>query len=139
MVRPADRTCASCGGHVSPSVVTYAPEAVPSKMPDVAAVLLVGSGILSFFSGLRLMSTDGYLPYYGIDISGALQLCGIISIMFGCSALLGALLSHMRVRFTLTVLAAALGIVGLGPFGLGALMALIAMIVIIRERDEFRG
>jgi len=109
----------------------------PSNGPAIAAVLFVGAAILDFVSGARALTADGYLPEFGVDLTGMLQVCGALCILFGLFALVAAALSYLRTGLTLAIVAGALGMVGGGPFGLGALFALVGLVFVIRNRDVF--
>lgn len=159
------KTCPSCGAS-NPKYVSFcqnctqsfpqtapvaAPAAFPMPAPEptpsaknsqgllIASVLFIGNGILDFISGARLLSVNGYVPEYGIDVTGLLEVCAALAFMFGAFSLMAAVMSLKRRSLTLALLGGAVGMIGMGPFLLGSLMGLIGLLLVVRERDQFRG
>lgn len=97
----------------------------------------MGSGILDIVSGVKLVTTNGQLPDVPVDFTGMLHTCGSLAILFGIIALLGGWFSLRRQKYVLALLAAALGIIGIGPFYLGAVLGLIGLILLALSNGEF--
>lgn len=141
-VGTADRVCTRCGHDPSgfePRGPPRGPEPqVNTYRPQLAGVLLFGSGVLDIMSGVRLLTAA--VPYTDlpIDVTGLLQTCGALALLFGIIGLFGAVISITRTSFVLAMLAAALSMVGVGPFYLGSVLGLAGMIVIVMSREEFR-
>jgi hypothetical protein len=93
---------------------------------------------MDFVSGVRLMTAEAPVLEIPIDLSGLLHMCGALAFIFGAFALVGAWLSFSRRLFPFAMLAAALGMIGLGPFYIGSVLGLIGLIVIALSRDEFK-
>jgi len=136
-VGSADMICGRCGCDPA-GLESKRLEPTPrSKKPVIAGVVLVGSGILDIVSGVSLFTVNGQLPDVPIDFTGMLHTCGSLAIFFGIIALLGGWLSFVRKKYALALLAAALGMIGLGPFYLGAVLGFIGLILLALSNDEF--
>ena len=99
--------------------------------------MFAGAGVLDLISALRILTYDGYIPDYGVDVSGFLGVCGTLILIFGCCALFAAFMSYRRERFSLTLVAGTLGMLGVGPVYLGSVLAFIGIIVVAMARNEF--
>ncbi len=131
-----DSSCHACGADLPGSSCESFGEARTSRKPEVAAVLFAGAGILDIMSSIRLLTLDGYLPDYGVDVSGFLEACGALAFVFGCCALLAAVLAYRRKGFALTLFAGTLGMLGAGPFLMGSVLSLTGITVVALSRDE---
>lgn len=137
VVGSTDRVCGRCGKDPSGfESKGLEPPPMTSK-PAIAGIMLVGSGLMDIISGVMLFAANGNLPEVPVDLTGMLRTCGTIAILFGALALLGSWLSFTRQKFTLALLAAALGMIGVGPFYLGAVLGLIGLILLALSIDEF--
>jgi len=103
----------------------------------IAGIALLGAGLLDLVSGVRLLTANGQLPDVPIDFTGMLHTCGLLAILFGTIAFLGAWFSIIRKKYALAMLAAALGMMGVGPFYLGAILGFIGLIFIALSNEEF--
>lgn len=132
-----DRICGRCG-HDPTGFESKRLEPPPqTQKPVLAGVVLLGSGILDIVSGVKLVTTNGQLPDVPVDFTGMLHTCGSLAILFGIIALLGGWFSLRRQKYVLALLAAALGIIGIGPFYLGAVLGLIGLILLALSNGEF--
>jgi len=122
-------------------------EAVPltpkqeSSRPWIVAVLLVGGFALALMSFIELMLVSDEIGdiYPAIDLSGFLTCCGVIVLVAAISCLVGAVFSYKRSRHSLVVVAAAVGMLGVGPLYLGSLLSLIAMIIAAVSRSDYKN
>lgn len=132
-----DGSCPKCGCDFSDPSLEISESARPSQKPVAAAVMFAGAGVLDLISALRILTYDGYIPDYGVDVSGFLGVCGTLILIFGCCALFAAFMSYRRERFSLTLVAGTLGMLGVGPVYLGSVLAFIGIIVVAMARNEF--
>ncbi len=108
--------------------------------PIIVGVLLSAVFILSMISSIPLLLVSGNLEDTSpIDVSGFVTCCLVIIWFASISALLGAILSFRRSNYTLVVLAAAFGMLSIGPFYLASLLSLIAMIIAALSKDDYRS
>jgi len=132
-----DRVCGRCG-HDPAGFESKGLEPPPrSQKPVIAGIALLGAGLLDLVSGVRLLTANGQLPDVPIDFTGMLHTCGLLAILFGTIAFLGAWFSIIRKKYALAMLAAALGMMGVGPFYLGAILGFIGLIFIALSNEEF--
>jgi len=112
----------------------------PSNKPKIAGVLLVGAGILEIVAAMRVWSVDvsgaGLPPE--VNISGFVAACGTIIFVMGLAALMGSYAAFRKNSFLLAVTASVAGMLGLGVYDLGSVLSLIALILIVLARDEFK-
>ncbi|MDQ1372488.1 MAG: hypothetical protein QG582_1405, partial [Candidatus Thermoplasmatota archaeon] len=126
-----------CGCDFSDPSLEISESAEPSQKPVVAAAMFAGAGVLDLFGAFMLLTYDGYVPEYGVDVSGVLEMCGALAFIFGCCALAAAFMSYRRERFSLTLVAGTLGMLGVGPFYIGSVLALVGIIIVAMARNEF--
>lgn len=93
----------------------------------IAGVLALGQGLLYSVIG----STFAVLPG-----SGSLCLCGSVDALFGALSILGGISALKRSNWALALFGAILGMLGIGLL-IGALLGLIALILIAMSRNEF--
>jgi len=93
----------------------------------LAGVLALGQGIL--YAGVS-SAAAAYIP------TGALCLCGGVDMIFGLASIAGGIMALKRTSFGLALLGAILGMLGFG-FLIGALLGLIAVILIAISRNDF--
>lgn len=96
-------------------------------MAILAGVLALGQGIL--WAGVS-SAAAAYIP------TGALCLCGGVDMIFGLASIAGGIMALKRTSFGLALLGAILGMLGFG-FLIGALLGLIAVILIAVSRNDF--
>jgi hypothetical protein len=105
--------------------------------PEIAGILLVGSGLMDMAAGILLFTTNGNLPNVPVDFTGMLMTCGFLAFLFGIIAILGSWLSVTRRSSAMSMTAAALGMIGIGPFYAGAILGFVALIILALSREEF--
>lgn len=132
-----DRSCPKCDCDFSDPSLEISESAETSQKPVIAAVMFAGAGVLDLISAIRLLTYDGYIPDYGVDVSGFLAFCGALVLIFGCCALFAAFTSYRRERFSLTLAAGTLGMLGVGPLYIGSVLALVGVIIVAVARNEF--
>ncbi|UCE92269.1 MAG: zinc ribbon domain-containing protein [Methanobacteriota archaeon] len=145
---PSERVgrCSECGRAISPGATVCA--LCSSKLwldsegnaptrwkrldrPTIVGILLVGSAALTVISVVSLI-LNGEVAVQAaepVEISGFLSCCGVILASSAACSFAGALLSFRRERHTYVVLAAAIGMLGVGPFFLASIMSLLALIL----------
>lgn len=74
--------------------------------------------------------SEEFIPY---DTIG----CSIILLIFSVIALLGAVASLKRQHFDVAVVGSILGIFSFGFFMIGSILSIIALIIILRSKEEF--
>lgn len=110
-----------------------------SQKPSIAAVLMVGAGISELMVAVRDLTMQAPATDLPIDLSGLLLLCGTFELVLGLIVIAGAYLAFKRGSFTLTVIATIAGMLAVGPFYIGFLMSLLALVLVALSRDEFEG
>ena len=150
-VREQRRICPGCGRTMMPGAAActecmWDQPASPGDdehralgdKPIIVGILLVAASALSMITSIELLSSSGNavsIPY--IDVSGFLICCGAMVGFASLSCLLGAILSFKRTKFSLVVLASAIGMLGMGPLLLGSLTSLIALVLAATSKDDY--
>ncbi|MBE0518758.1 MAG: hypothetical protein IH630_05985 [Thermoplasmata archaeon] len=107
--------------------------------PIIVGILLSAACILAIVSSIRMLILMEEIPDLSyVDVSGFLTCCGVIILFGALSCFFGAILSFRRSRYSVVVLAAAFGMLGLGPFYLASLLSLIAMIIAAVSKDDYK-
>jgi hypothetical protein len=109
-----------------------------SKKPTIAAILMVGAGISELYSavlGFRVQAPVTDLP---INVSGLILFCATLMLVMGVVVTAGAFVAFKRLSFTMAMIATIAGMLGVGPYALGSLMSLIAMVLVALSKEEFR-
>ena len=99
-------------------------------MALLAGVLALGQGIIYAMAN-EIAVTQGFT-----DVAGSLCMCSGLDILFGLASIVGGIFAIQRKYFALALIAAILGMLGLG-FVIGALIGLIALILIAVSKAEF--
>jgi Double zinc ribbon len=110
---------------------------VRSQKPSIAAVLMVGAGISELIVAARDLTMQVPATDIPIDLSGLLLLCGAFELILGLVVIAGAYVAFKRGSFMLTVVATIAGMLAVGPFYLGFLMSLVALVMVALSKDEF--
>ncbi len=114
-----------------------------SYMPIIVGVLLLAAFILAILSSIMILGSWGTWESLEntslIDIGGLASCCVMILWFGAISSLLGAILSFKRSKYTLVILAAAFGMLGLGPFYLASVFSLIALIIAAISKDDYKS
>ena len=134
-----------------------APPPAPAKpqtiKPVIAGVLLIVVAVMGLIVAMVFMGAVdiglGMLDSYVVEdptgtatgmvdmIQGILMVCGVIFMIFGLLALLGGLMPVLRKSWGLAMMGAIFGIFTLGPYALGSILSIVALILIIMSKDEF--
>lgn len=159
MMSPESRNCVGCGRAIpwDANVCPYcghdyrlqmgSPVPQKSSKPVIGGVLIVVAGLLAFGMGLLYLSVDASdLEDYGVtlppemtveDLQDFLVVCGGILIVFAAIAVVGGIFGLQRRHFGLALAGGVFGLLGIG-FILGAVLALVGLILIAVSRSEFR-
>ena len=116
------------------------PSKPTSDRPIIVGILLSAASVLAIISIVRLLVVTDEIPDLAyVDISGFLACCGVIILFGALSCFFGAILSFRRSKYSVVVIAAAFGMLGLGPFYLASLLSLIAMIIAAVSKDDYKS
>lgn len=141
------RFCGRCGhdpaGPSASRVKTEPPQS--SSKPLIAGVLMIGAGVLEIVSGIRTLTTDvssaaaaaGIPSEFVSSIEGMLQFCGALFLVFGAIVGIGGVFAFKRRYHMLALVASIFGMLGVGPFMLGSLLSLVALVLLAISRDDF--
>jgi len=109
--------------------------------------LIIASGVLGLIMGILLLlaSTLNYnqlnvtLPsgFTNQDLKNLLAVLGAVFAVFGIIAIIGGVFAAERKHFAVAIVGAIFGIISIGFF-LGAVLALIGLILVVISRHEFR-
>lgn len=140
----ASNVCPYCGHDYRTQA--YAPAPKKSAMPLAGGVLILIAGLLAVIMGFMYLAMDvSQLEETGVslppeltsqDLQNVLYICGAVATIFGVIAILGGVFSMQRRHFALAILGGIFGMAGLG-FLLGAVLALIGLILVAVSRHEF--
>jgi zinc-ribbon domain len=156
---PPTRMCVSCGRTIdfSANVCPYCghdyrmpiygpPIRKRSSMPVIAGVLTIiagllaiGLGVLYLTMGVSDLENSGVTlpPEVSLeDVQDLLSVCGALAVLFGVIAIIGGVFAIQRKHFALAIIGGLFGMAGIGFF-LGALLALIALILVAVSKEEF--
>jgi hypothetical protein len=109
-----------------------------SQKPSIAAVLMVGAGVLEIFTAMRGFTEQIPTTDLPIDVSGLVLFCASLVLIMALIVIAGAYVAFKRGSFTLAVIATIAGMLGVGAFYLGFLMSLIALVLIALSKNEFQ-
>jgi hypothetical protein len=156
---PPTRMCVTCGRTINFSanvcpycghdyrMPVYGPAIrTHSSMPLFAGIMVIIAGLAAIGMGfLYLTMGASDLDGSGVtlppevsleDVQDVLSVCGSLAILFGVIAIIGGVFTIQRKHFALAIIGALFGMAGVG-FLLGALLALIALILIAVSKQEF--
>ena len=124
-----------------------------SKKPMIAGVLLiiacllafVGAGQIFFFD-LDALDIEGILEDEDVDgeidtglVETVLNVCGAIFLVIGIFLLVGGVFAIKRMNWGIALVASIVGLFSIGPFFLGSILSLVALVLIYMSKDEFKG
>lgn len=132
-----DTVCPTCRCDLTEASVVTSGSSEPSRKPTAAALMFAGAGLLNLISAIMLLTFDGYVPDYGVDVAGLLGVCGALVLIFALCAFVAAFLSYRRERFSMALLTGTLGMLGIGPIYLGSVLSLAGIITLALAKDEF--
>ncbi len=101
----------------------------------IVFLIALGSSGSIFFMGEDMV---GGLDEWFRDDFGALQACGILLLVFGIISLIGSVCAIKHVSWPMALIASILGIFTIGPYYLGSILSVAALLLIIMSKDEFR-
>jgi hypothetical protein len=104
--------------------------------PMIGGNCAIVAGFLGILQGIVAIAGGSAAIGFSIVSSGFLVLLGLISIAFGFLCVLGGLDARLRRRYKQSLIRVILGMAVIG-FGVGALLALVAVILIALSQDEF--
>lgn len=153
------RQCVTCGRTIdwNANVCMYCghdfrvapgppPKQTTSK-PLIGGILLILAGVAALAMAVMFIALDptdfesyGYDPSeYEMSLSEideVLGVCGAIGLVMSIVAMIGGLFAVMRKSFAFAIIGGICGIVGFG-FVVGAILALVGIILIAMSRSEF--
>jgi len=136
---PGATTCTACIWEHSAAVDDFTYESRDdSSRPVIVGILLLGASILSMASVILLaLNFHSVETFASLDLSGFLTCCGAVFVTASVACFVGAILSFKRIRSSYVVLAAAIGILGVGPFCIASILSLTALILAALSMDEY--
>lgn len=106
--------------------------------PLIGGTCAIAAGFLGMIQGIVAVAGGSAAIGYSITFSGLQILLGFVAVAFGFLSVLGGLDARLRTRYKRSLIRAILGMVAFG-FGIGALLGLVAVILIALSQDEFDG
>jgi hypothetical protein len=155
---PSTRNCVNCGrsiawdanvcqfcGHDYRAQATQPARHEKSALSLIGGALILVAGLMGLALGAIFLTIDvNQLDQYGISVSGAtdmiediLNVCGTILVILGLVAILGGVFGVMRKHFGLVILGGVFGLLCIGPWFLGSLLALVGLILVAVARKDF--
>lgn len=146
-LRPGLSFCPKCGAPLTAGA-PYRDEIRPAaatKRPTWAGILLILSGVVGFVMTVYLLLDSKAIieqaeQLYGGDLPGAegvmLALAGFASFA-GAMSLIGGICALRRRNYLLAILGAVFGLMTIGFFMEGSIMALIALFLLLTSKREF--
>ena len=118
----------------------YAPPPKPHTMlPIAGGALLLVAGILSIADWAMILLNPDLMAFLAFipGATGIVLICGAIGIIFCLLAIIGGIMAILRKMWALALVGSILGLLTIGPFFMGSLLSLIALILIAISRHEF--
>jgi hypothetical protein len=136
---PGATTCTACiWEHTAAQDDSAYTSQDDSSRPVIVGILLLGASVLSMISAILLaLNFHSYESFISLDLSGFLTCCGAIIVTASVACFVGAILSFKRIRSSYVVVAAAIGILGVGPFWIASILSLTALILAALSMDEY--
>lgn len=106
--------------------------------PMIGGTCAIAAGFLAMIQGIVMIAGGPALIDFSTTSSGLQILLGLVGIAFGFLSILGGLDARLRTKYRQSLTRAILGMVAFG-FGIGALLGLVAVILIALSQDEFDG
>ncbi len=114
------------------------------EMRIIAGILLIISFVCGLYSAVPILIAEDIaeeaeamgMPSF---VSGIFMTCAIIMVIFAILALLGGVMAITGKSFGFAILGAVFALFTLGPFFLGSLLGLVALILLALSKDEFGG
>jgi len=104
-------------------------------------ILIVGAASVLWTAVGHFTGADwvGEWPIIGAMFEAILKVCGAIETIFGVMGLLGGVFAILGRNWTISIVGAVLTILGWGAYDLGAILGLVALIILALSRQEFAG
>ena len=103
----------------------------------VAGILLLISAMTGFYESTVLLKGGGAIAVLNDSLGGTLTVCGGLLLIFAVLTLLGAIMALQGRNWALALMGAIFGLLTIGPFFLGSIFGLIALILIAMSKDKF--
>ena len=138
--------CPYCGHDYR--FIAAPPEKKRTSKPAIAGALTIIAGVMALVMAVTFILIDASdledldrsiwteTDLTPADLEGILEVCGAICIVFGIIAIIGGVFSLMRKHFALAIIGAVFGLLGMG-YIIGAVLALVALVLIIMSKSEF--
>ncbi|MFO7792853.1 MAG: hypothetical protein R6W73_07755 [Candidatus Saliniplasma sp.] len=120
-----------------------------SNKPLIAGLLMIIAFILAVVAAGQIFLFD--LDAVDIEeelegeevgqelIETVMNVCGAVFLILGIFLLVGGILAIKRMYWGVALAASIAGIFSMGPFFLGSVLSLIALVLIVMSKDEFKG
>ncbi len=121
------------------------------KKGTIAGILMIIAFILAILAASEVLFLDigtvnldeqaGGEIEEDIDqdyIQSILNVCGVLILVFGVFLLIGGIFAIKRIHWGIALLGAILGLFSIGPWFLGTILSLAALVLIFLSRDEFK-
>jgi len=154
-----DFTCQVCGAKQDISNFKTKKDQPPTKteknnLPMIAGILLIIGGIIALITWLSLTFTDPVaIEEIVMQVSGSLSvenpadfadllyqwlvICGAAGIALSILVILGGILAIKRIYWGFTIVCSILGLFLIGPFLISSILSLIAIIMIVKAKNDF--
>ena len=118
----------------------------PSNLPLIAGIFLIIAGLLGILTWSSALALDTSMienvlppdtPITVEQLQSFLTTCGIIGCILSVFALAGGIVAIRRKAWGLAVVGGILGLVTIGPFLLGSIIALVGLILVVISRKDF--
>ena len=116
--------------------------------PMIAGILLILAGIIGIFSWTPFIMGDESLINFILEnseagmaeeqIRDAFLACGISGIVLSVFSILGGILSFKREKWKIAIMSSVLGLLIIGQILLSSILCLIAILVLIMSKGEFK-
>ncbi len=120
-----------------------------SKKPLIAGVLMIIAFILAvvaagqiFFLDMDALNLEELEEQeeFGVEfVETIMNVCGAIFLILGIFLLIGGILAIKRIHWGIALAASIAGIFSMGPFFIGSVLSLVALVLIFMSKDEFNG
>ncbi len=117
------------------------PPVQDSSLPLLAGIFLLLGGLSNIIMGGLIFGFGDIIASlpFGTGFGAIFMVCGAIVLIFGLFALIGAIFSFKREKWTLVLLGSILGLFGIGFYFTGSLFCLIALIIVATSRQYYRS
>lgn len=148
--QPAPQPVAPPPQPVYPAPAPMKPETIKPVLAGVLLIVVALMGIVLAIVVLGYVDMGlGFMDeYFAEDPTGTatgvadmvqniVTVCAIIFIIFALLALLGGIMAFTRKSWGFAMVGAIFGLFTIGPWGLGFVLSLVALILLIISKDEF--